>query len=104
MWTDVFNLMFVILRVCLLQVHKGVDKDSVSFTGTECDTLDEIEEVLKRIGSEDMASRGDSKEEAEAERAFDDLYKVKHHVYVSDLNFISTQFRNIACICYKNLS
>jgi hypothetical protein len=59
----------------LVKVHKGVDANGVDMTGVECDTVDEIEQLLDRFDCEDMQGRRDSKLEARAEQTFEDLYK-----------------------------
>ena len=60
----------------VFQVHKGVDAQGQDMTNIECDTVDEIEALIDRFDCEDMVSSRESKQEAKAERAFEDLYKV----------------------------
>jgi hypothetical protein len=45
-------------------------------SGVECDTVDEIEQLLDRFDCDDMYGRRESKKEARAEQIFEDLYKV----------------------------
>ena len=57
-------------------MHKGLDTNGVDMSGVECDTVDEIEQLLDRFECDDMYARRDSKKEARAEQVFEDLYKV----------------------------
>lgn len=59
----------------LVKVHKGVDANGVDMSGVECDTVDEIEQLLDRFDCDDMYGRRESKKEAQAEQVFEDLYK-----------------------------
>jgi chloride intracellular channel protein 2 len=59
----------------LVKVHKGSDANGVDMTGVECDTVDEIEQLLDRFECDDMFGRRESKIEARAEQVFEDLYK-----------------------------
>jgi chloride intracellular channel protein 2 len=59
----------------LVKVHKGLDANGVDMSGVECDTVDEIEQLLDRFDCDDMYGRRESKKEAQAEQVFDDLYK-----------------------------
>lgn len=59
----------------LVKVHKGLDSNGVDMSGVECDTVDEIEQLLDRFDCDDMYGRRESKKEARAEQIFEDLYK-----------------------------
>lgn len=59
----------------LVKVHKGLDSNGVDMSGVECDTVDEIEQLLDRFDCDDMYGRRESKKEARAEQVFEDLYK-----------------------------
>jgi len=59
----------------LVKVHKGVDSNGRDMSGVECDTVDDIEQLLDRFDCEDMHGRRESKKEARAEQVFEDLYK-----------------------------
>ena len=48
----------------------------MDMSGVECDTVDEIEQLLDRFDCDDMYGRRESKKEARAEQVFEDLYKV----------------------------
>jgi len=58
----------------LVKVQNGVDSKGHDLSGLECDSMDEIEALLDRFDCDDMRSRNFSKEEAEAEKNFEDLY------------------------------
>lgn len=58
----------------LVKVHKGVDSRGHDMSGVECDTVDEIEALLDRFDCDEMRSRKESRAEAVAEQAFEDLY------------------------------
>ena len=77
--TPIYPLPCVILLIVIgdfLQVHKGLDSNGVDMSGVECDTVDEIEQLLDRFDCDDMYGRRESKKEARAEQVFEDLYKV----------------------------
>jgi len=59
----------------LVKVHKGLDSNGQDMSGVECDTVDEIEQLLDRFDCDDMYGRRESKKEARAEQVFEDLYK-----------------------------
>ncbi|KAK2187941.1 hypothetical protein NP493_149g02008 [Ridgeia piscesae] len=58
----------------LVKVHKGYDSNGQDMTGTECDTIDEIETLISRFDSEDMLDRRQSPKEAMAEKSSENLY------------------------------
>jgi hypothetical protein len=58
----------------LVKVHKGMDSHGRDISGMECDSVDEIEALLDRFDCDEMRSRKESKNEAEAEKNFEDLY------------------------------
>lgn len=61
----------------LVKVHKGADSRGHDMGGVECDTVDEIEVLLDRFDCDEMRSRKESRAEAVAEQAFEDLYMVR---------------------------
>ena len=60
----------------LVKVHRGVDANGVSLIDTTCDTVPEIEDLLDRFDCEDCLSVKESAKEAQAEKVFQDLYRV----------------------------
>ena len=58
-----------------MYVHKGMNSMGISLVGPY-DTTDEIEDLVKQFRAEITSSRTESVDESEAEKAFDDLYKV----------------------------
>lgn len=58
----------------LVKVVSGVDKNGKDISGLECDSVDEIENLLDKFDCDDMRSRNQSQAEAEAEKSFEDLY------------------------------
>ena len=62
-----------------MKVHKGYDSNGQDMTGTECDTIDEIETLISRFDSEDMLDRRQSPKEAMAEKSSENLYNVSFH-------------------------
>jgi chloride intracellular channel protein 2 len=61
-------------RFPLVKVHKGKDFHGQDMSGVECETIDEIEQLVERFECDDMLGRRDSKMEAKAELVFEDLY------------------------------
>lgn len=68
----------------LVKVQKGVDSHGRDMSDVECDTVDDIEALLDRLDCDEMRSRKESKAEALAEQAFEDLYIVSlcHHPFL----------------------
>ena len=65
----------------LVKVHNGLDSRGQNITGMECDGVDEIEALLDRFECDDMRSRKESRAEAVAELAFEDLYMVSSKMF-----------------------
>ena len=65
----------------LVKVHKGYDAGGQDMTGTECDTIDEIEALISRFDCDDMLDRRQSAKEATAEKSSEDLYNVSGCLY-----------------------
>jgi len=61
-------------RYPLVKVRSGIDNRGHDITGMECDTVDEIENLLTHFDCDDMRSSKESRAEATAEHAFEDLY------------------------------
>ena len=63
-------------RFPLVKVRCGLDSRGHDISGMECDTVDEIEALLARFDCDEMRSSKESRAEATAEHAFEDLYMV----------------------------
>ncbi len=86
-------------RYPLVKVHKGVDTNGQDMSGIECETIDEIEQLVERFECDDMYGRRDSKMESKAELTFENLYMVSNMVTIMGCVYLVFHFRQFHLKC-----